>query len=316
MAEGKMEISIKGKWVSVPTIEIGGASLVVSGKGVRIAEIHDEDWIEGEVEDPEVYIRALKGKVSPALRADIFTFTQKLPNTEPRFSYPFEWDNVAAIGLTTLDDWLKGISSDTRRNVKTAAKRGVVTRVTPLDERLVRGIIEINNESAVRQGRLFHHYGKDFETVYKDYCTFQERTDFIGAYLEDELIAFMKIVHVGKIAAIMQNLSKISHHDKRAANALMAKAVETCVNRGSDYLTYIKYTYGRKRESSLTEFKRRNGFQEVKIPRYFVPLTAKGKVAMGLKLHKSLVDVLPEKVTYSLLQLRSKWHEWRYRTQP
>jgi len=48
---------------------------------------------------------------------------------------------------------------------KQAEKKGVVVREVPFDDALARGIWEIYNECPVRQGRLFPHYGKSFETV-------------------------------------------------------------------------------------------------------------------------------------------------------
>ena len=120
--------------------------------------------------------------------------------------------------------------------------------------------------------------------------------------------ARMKIVRIGQTAAIMQLLSKMSHHDKRASNALIAKAVEYYTGQKASYLTYIRYRYGKKRQSPLTEFKRRNRFEEIAIPRFYLPLTPKGRVAIGLNLHKSLVEVLPERLTYALLDVRARWH--------
>lgn len=311
MTENTVEISIKGKPVKVPAININGRNVIVSGRWIKVAAIQDENYLEGELEDPESYISSLKERRSKDLKADIFTFAQKLPNIEPKYSYFMEWDNAAAIRLSSFDEWWKGLPPATRRNVRTSTKRGVVTKVQKLDEDLIRGIVEINNETPIRQGRSFWHYGKKFDAVRKDYSTFLERSEYIGAYFQDQLIGFIKIVYVGKVAAIVQNLSKLSHYNKKTPNALIAKAVEHCAERKFSYLTYIKYRYGNKRESSLTEFKRRNGFEEILFPRFYVPLTAKGRVAIALRLHRSLLEILPERLIYVLLRLRTKWYEWR-----
>jgi len=42
---------------------------------------------------------------------------------------------------------------------------------------------------------------------------------------------------------------------------------------------YCNYIYNDPK-SSLTEFKRRNGFEQVLLPRYYIPLTLKGKIAL------------------------------------
>lgn len=310
MAKNTVEISVKGKWVGVPAVVIDDRTVVATGRWIKIAAIHDEYWAESELEDPESCIRSLKEHRSKGFKADIFTFAQKLPNITPKYPYPIEWDNVAAIRLSSFEDWWRRLPQETRRNVRLSTKRGVVTRVTEFNESLIRGIMEINNETPIRQGRHFHHYGKDLAAVRKDYSSFLERSEFIGAYLQDELIAFMKIVYMGEVAAIMQLLSKIRHYDKKATNALIAKAVEHCASKKASYLTYIRYRYGNKRASPLTEFKRRNGFEEIPMPRFYFPLTAKGKISMALKLHKSLVEILPERLLYVLLDLRTKWYKW------
>ena len=41
-------------------------------------------------------------------------------------------------------------------------------------------------------------------------------------------------------------------------------------------------------------------------PRYYIPLSAKGKVALTLGLHKSLVGSIPEKLKDRLVRLRAK----------
>ena len=73
----------------------------------------------------------------------------------------------------------------------------------------------------------------------------------------------------------------MKHFDKRPTNALIAKAVEICEQRGFAYLTYCNYVYNDP-DSSLTEFKRRNGFEQVLVPRYYIPLTLQGRIALKL----------------------------------
>jgi hypothetical protein len=90
-------------------------------------------------------------------------------------------------------------------------------------------------------------------------------------------------------------------------NALIAKAVEICEQRGFAYLTYCNYVYNDP-DSSLTEFKRRNGFEQVLVPRYYIPLTLKGKIALKLGLHHGLVKFIPKSVFKQLLRLRTRWY--------
>jgi hypothetical protein len=76
---------------------------------------------------------------------------------------------------------------------------------------------------------------------------------------------------------------------------------------------YCNYVYNDP-SSSLTEFKRRNGFEKVLVPRYYIPLTLKGKVALGLGLHRRLVERIPKPVVSRLLKIRSYWYERKLST--
>ena len=294
-----------GKPVILPSVAVNGRTVIVSNKWLRMASIKSEDWLEGEiVNDPELFVTSIKGA---ALGADIFTFAQKLPDTKPKYRYPMEWDNVAVIPITTYSDWWeKRLPQVSRKNMRRAAKRGVVARVIEFNDDLVRGIVEIHNDTPIRQGERFSHYGKDFAVVKQDYSSFVDRSVFIGVYFENELIGFTKIVFMGKIASILNILTKTAHYDKRPTNLLIAKAVEICVARGASHLIYGKYTYGNKTDSPLTEFKRRNGFEKIILPRYYIPLGLKGRMAVGLKLHRGLIGILPGGLIALLVNLRGK----------
>jgi len=309
-----IEISVGGHSLAVPALDINGNTVVVTGRWLKIAFIHDEEWMEGELPDLDSYISTLKEHNHKSLRADIFAVTQKLPDITPRYSYPMEWESVAAIRLSTYEEWwTNGISAKPRTDVRRSAKRGVITRVAEFDDDFVRGIVEIYNESPIRQGKAFWHYQKDFDTVKRENSTYLDRSVFIGAYYKDELIGFAKIVRIGKVADLMQILSKMSHYDKRPANALIAKAVEHCAREGMSYLTYGKYRNRNKVLSSLGRFKHRVGFEEVRVPRFYVPLTTKGRICVALGLHRDLVEALPEWLVDFIYRLRAMRGRWRIR---
>jgi len=309
MASHDLVISVKGKRVRVPALEIHGRHVVANGRWIKTASVHDEGWLERAVEDPQPYIDGLTARGSNRLKADIFTFVQRLPDVTPRCSYPMEWDNVAAIPLDDPNAWWESLPQETRKNVRRSAKRGVVVSTTTLNDDLIRGIMSVNNESPMRQGKPFYHYGKDFESVKQDYSSFADRSEFVCAYSEGDLIGFVQLVYMGPVAAILGILMKAAHQDKRPANALIASAVKHCAAAGRSYLTYGKYVYGNKgADNPLTEFKRRNGFEEFRVPRYYVPLTAKGRMCVALQLHRGLLEILPERVIAPLLALRRLWY--------
>lgn len=301
------EIKVRGKAIKVLSTCINNRTVAVTGKWVRMAAVHDEDWLEGQVvEDPELFIAGLRQE---KLKADIFTFAQKIPNTKPRYKYPLRWDNVAAIPITSFAEWWNSRPRRVRQDVNRARNRGVTVKIVEFNDDLVQGIIGIHNADPIRQGIPFKYYGMDFDAVKKGYSTYIDRSEFIGAYHESELIGIIKIVYLGELAYFMEILSKSKHFDKRPTNALIAKSVEICEKKRKSYLTYGKYQYGNKKQSSLMEFKRRNGFQKMDFPRYYVPLTLKGKIFLMLKLHRGLLGILPGGVINFLRDLRSTYYK-------
>jgi hypothetical protein len=122
------------------------------------------------------------------------------------------------------------------------------------------------------------------------------------------LIGFIKIIYVDRIATVIHILAKSRHQDKRPVNAILAKAVELCEKKNISFLLYGKYVYDKNEKSPLTEFKRRNGFEEIKFPRYFLPLSVKGKLAMKLALHKGATGLMPGPVVSLLRHLRSQYY--------
>ena len=300
------EIRIAGKTFHVPSAEICGQTVVVTGKWIRTAQIKDEEVVEGvAVIDPESFITKLK---ESELKADVLTFAQRPPEITPKYDYHWEWNNWAAIRTTRFKDWWENLPQVSRKNVRRSARRGVLVKVTPFDDDLVKGVHRIYNGIRVRDGRLFWHYGEDVERVRQGLGTYLDRSDFIGAYWNEVLIGFLKMVYVDRVATVFHILSMNEHYDKRPMNALIAKAAELCEQKGISHLIYGQFIYGNKRRSSLVEFKRRNGFEQVNFPRYYVPLTLRGEVFVRLRLYRGLTGLIPEPILQPLLSLRASYY--------
>ncbi len=310
MADGSIEISVRGKWIRVPAVDVSGKTIFVKGKWIRIAAVHDEEWLESELEDPEECVRKLKEQGLDGLRADIFTFAQKLPATAPRHNYPMNLESWAVARTSSFKQWWESLPQETRKNVRRSQKRGVVVNVREFGDDIVREIMALNNDSPMRQGRPNNHYGKTFDQVKKDYSSFLDRSDLIGAYLGDEMIGLVKVVYRGEVASILQCLPNARHSDKRPANALIAKTVELCEARGVSHLTYGLYRYGNKRDNPLLEFKMRNGFEEMLAPRFYAPLTRWGAICISSKLHQGLLGIVPHSVISLGIGARARWYDF------
>jgi hypothetical protein len=303
-----VEISDGSKWSAVPALNVNGSNIIVTGRWLKTAQIHDEAWLETKDDDPDSWVQALRAQRSPALCADIFTFGQRLPATTPKYPYRAEMESMAAVHVVSFKDWWEKLPQVSRKNVRRSEKRGVQVSVKRLDDSLLEDIVELNKDSPVRQGKRFVHYGKTLEQTKKDQITHLDRSDFICAYSGSELVGLLKLVYANDTASILTFLPKASQYDKRPANALIAKAVEICESKGVSYLIYGKFKYGNKSQSSLLEFKLRNGFEEFLVPRYYIPLTTRGNVCLRFNLHRGLIGILPPRLINAGLNLRSMWN--------
>jgi hypothetical protein len=233
--------------------------------------------------------------------ADIFTFLErKWCNT--LLNVPKSWvrteDNVALLTITSYDEWLKNIGKKTRNMIRKSEKNGVRTIVISPDEKLAEGIWKIYNETPIRQERAFPTYGISLEAV-KNYILPPQSSTYIGAYLQDELVGFIRLLHAKKITIMSQILSMQKHRDLALNNALVAKAVEVCASKDEKWLMYARMG----NHPTLDKFKENNGFTKYPLTRYFVPLTRKGETAIKLGLHRRTEDVLPTSMKYRLIPI-------------
>src|SRR5580698_3266872 len=95
--------------------------LVVGGRLCRVARMDADDY--KFLPDPESVIAALRAS---KVKADVFTFLPKLPETEVKYPYPYEMDNMAVLPITTFDNWwMKQIGSTARNNATQAEQKAL-----------------------------------------------------------------------------------------------------------------------------------------------------------------------------------------------
>lgn len=250
---------------------------------VRIS--HDNQEYEKNTPPNDEFVQKLR-----EMGIDIYTFLERTwcCSLNPLNSWTKTDDNVAMLKITNLNAWFMEVGKKTRNMVRRAEKSGVKVCVVELSPNLSEGIWKIYNETPIRQGRAFSHYGESLESV-ADNMALAKKTTFIGAYLDDELVGFIQIIYGDSIAIISQILSMQRHWDKALNNALIAKAVEVCAENGNHWLMYGRIG----NHPSLDKFKESNGFKKYPIARYYVPITWKGKLAIRLGFHRELKDALP-----------------------
>ena len=301
----KETIHIKGAFVSFDAVRTKDQAFIISGKLITTAHLTEKDEWLTDVQDPDEVIRALK---TAPIRIDLLRFWQRIPDNDARFSYYKEYRQIAAIPIKDYNHWLtKQISPSARNKVRKTEKCGVTIQETKLSDELVRGIMGIFNQSPVRRGKRFWHYGKDFETVKKEMSLDLQHSIFITAYYESELIGFIKLYIADRYAMITLILDNTSHRSKAPMNGMIAKAVEVCAQRK---IPYIVYTVWRRGEHG--QFQESNGFKKTPVPEYFVPLSLKGQLALRLGLHRGIRGLIPERMMIWLLASRARWYSLRY----
>src|SRR5207249_978396 len=158
------------------SLQVHNQAILVGSGPIRVARLEHE-WYD-DIVDPLELIARLAEK--PA-KADLFTFWQRVPDLKARYPYYWEWDSIAALPITTYEHWWSTqIKSRTRGIIRKAAKEGLEVREVEFTDDFVRGMVAIFNETPLRQGRPFWHYGKDFDTVKRQFSRYLFRERLIG----------------------------------------------------------------------------------------------------------------------------------------
>ena len=126
--------------------------------------------------------------------------------------------------------------------------------------------------------------------------TYLDRTTYLGAFVGDVMIGFVKLTtdETRTYACMVHILSMVAHKEKAPTNALIAESVRYCDASKIPYLVYENFSYGKKTADSLAHFKEVNGFQQMDLPRYYIPLTPLGAAAYRLGFHHRLAERIPE----------------------
>jgi hypothetical protein len=285
---------------------VGQHCVVVSGPLLKIGRLKQEFYFE--IEEPGQYLKTLKDS---GVRLDLFTFLHSFPQADGLHPYYMEWDNFAVIPIGTFEDWLRGVPRGTRRALKKSQEAGIDVRWVDFTDELIRQIMVIFNESPVRQGRPFWHYGKSFADVKEMLSRDIDRSRFLGAFWRDELVGFVKLIYGKNFARTTLIFSMVAHRDKYTNNAMIAKAIQVCIDQQIPYLVYGQIDYGKVGNPTLAEFKTNNGFRKMDLARYYVPLSMKGRLALRLGLHRGIIGIMPKHVVQAGLRVRHLWYQRR-----
>jgi hypothetical protein len=283
------------------TTFIENKEVSVHGRFFRTAKLRHE-WCDFLQDIPAALPQLRTGRRV----ADVFTFVRDIGDETDALPYPHQPTSIAVMPVTTHEKWWNDIGFKPRNKIRKGQKSGVVTSLIALNDDFARQVEAIYNEAPLRQGRKFFHYGKKASEIKEELSSFLDRSIIIGAYIDRELVGFMKLFRASRTLRTIHIIAKLAHREKCAMDVLISKAVELCEQNGLKYFHYGSWTDG-----GVGAFRSKHGFEPMEVQRYFVPLTAKGKLMLKLNFHRPLRERLPGSCVQPLLKLRAQWNSMR-----
>jgi hypothetical protein len=233
---------------------------------------------------------------------DLFAFVQRsFLRFGQKYSFPREDESISLLKINSFDEWWRfQIRKDERNRVRNAERKGIVIKLAEIDENFIRSSQRIYNETPIRQGRRYTGYGLSLAAVREKFSNLS-KSEVLGAYYDGELVGLLWMVYGDRVARIRSFVSLIKHRDKSPNNALMSEGVKRCSERGFRFIVYEKMGY----LPGLDSFKMHNGFRECVVPRYYVPLSKKGMLAIKLRVHREVQYSLSPRISRGLLPIYS-----------
>ncbi|MGD0405033.1 MAG: hypothetical protein ABSB10_00065 [Candidatus Bathyarchaeia archaeon] len=223
---------------------------------------------------------------------DLFTFISRdfLGSVEGKYPFHREIENYAIMRINSYNDWWNyGIKKRERQSVKKAEKSGLKVKQAEINEEFLKGVQKVYNETPYREGRRYSGYGQNLQALKRKFENIGD-SDVLGAYFNSELVGILWIAYGDRAAMFRSFVSLMKHRDKCPNNALISEAVRRCAEKGLQFLVYgNKYGF----IPSLDRFREHQGFCRFPLPRYYLPLTTKGQLAIKLKVHRKLEYSLP-----------------------
>ena len=115
------------------------------------------------------------------------------------------------------------------------------------------------------------------------------------------MIGFIMLGNAGRFGLTGQIISSLKHRDKATNNALIAKAVEVCEQSRARVprVPVLERRLAERVQATLR-------IREVKVPRYYVPLTGRAKSLSRLGAHRGLDGDGADRIKAPLKRLRPR----------
>jgi GNAT superfamily N-acetyltransferase len=249
------------------------------------------EWTEDV--NAQFYIQISQGK------ADIFTFWNRLPDKPvlPGIRGKREFDNIAALPIVNVEYWRTSqVSRKVRNIIRKAVKSGIKIEQTVPGEEFYKALYSLYHGISFRQNKPFGHQHDSLEKIKSDFEKSRHSPfHILGAYDGKKLVGVLLLLSSKETLCFGLFTIADEYQKKGVPSLFMEKAVESAYNMKKQFLVYSHYRTDRETSfDSLRDFKRRCGFREMKVIRYYVPLTFKGKLALFLRLHKGKWALMPQ----------------------
>jgi hypothetical protein len=243
--------------------------------------MHVERWerhgiVLGSIDHAEEYFIDLEGvpKGADLSGLDIFTYwTRNWVKQQASDDTIMKRNILAVLRLpSSYDRWYESLDKRVRHAIRTS--RTSVEQCT-IDEG-TKAIASIYTDIEERQGQPFPFHNIDAAELERIMVRRKESVFFHGL-ADGRLVGAARIIpSISEGFAILASLiSRGSDFDKKPNDRLLAGLVEWAIQKQIGLLVYDYLA-----DDSLGFFKRRHGFCPLSVPRFGVPLTARGSLAL------------------------------------
>ena len=157
---------------------------------------------------------------------------------------------------STHEEFLQLVGHDTRKNIRRAERQGYEYKEFIWNDHLDE-IYGINTSKEERQSvPMRGWYRKPVQPRHHCEEEIQYRK-YYGAFKEGKIYAYLHFWVIGDIAILKHIIGHVDHLKYGMMNGLISYAVRECI--GNPQIRWLEY--GTYDKSSLSEFKRRTGFQ-------------------------------------------------------
>lgn len=287
-------------------VEWGDATILSPQRPMAMASLLDEDYLDGEIVDLGSLKTFLAGLDSPPW---FFRYSTLAHLGACAGGGTFDVDNRSCLRVEDPDYWgKKVVAKDVRESLRRIRREGVEVREMPFNASSCEDISTLFNESPIRQGKRYWHYGKSAAQIQEELSPLASRSLYVGAYHRGRLVGFTQVVRLESIGVLrtVHVLGSLVSRKVRPVTAMIDWMVRYGWENGFQRIVYGKHDYGNASNDSLTAFKSRHGFRSEPLRIDYHCLCPQGAWYLAAGLHRNLREMTPRHLALFLKKARSR----------